>query len=86
MQPKIDPEIVLPALAALASAYLIVPVALISAAGARRPMVVRCPADDEPAVITRSSRHAALAVFGARDKVTSCDQHHRFPGCAQGCV
>ncbi len=83
-----NPWLVLPLLAAVAIAFVLVPVALAVWTEYRRPRRVDCPLAGEPATVLVDADRAALAALvGARPpSIKACSLWPRYLGCPQPCL
>jgi hypothetical protein len=83
-----NPWVVVPLLAAVAVAFVLLPVALAAWGHYRRPKQVDCPLAGRPATVLIGAPQAALAALvGAPPPlVRACSLWPRYLGCPQACL
>jgi hypothetical protein len=86
MEPRIDPELVMPAVAAIAMGMVIVPVAGMRYLEARKPLSVPCPQIGEDVVVRIDPKRAVLAlVKETQQRVIGCSRWPKYQDCDRGC-
>jgi hypothetical protein len=81
-----DPEVVIPAVLAIALVYVVAPCAVVAALAARRARTVTCPETAGPALVKLDPKRAVRAVFSnLGPRVVDCARWPERAGCERGC-
>jgi hypothetical protein len=79
-----DPEVVLPTVAALGLGYVVLPAMAIGMVTTRREVV--CPRDEEAALVRLERRRAVRSLFdGGSQHVIACSLWPERAGCDRAC-
>ena len=81
-----DPEVVLPTVAAIGLGFVVLPAIAITAIDARAPRSVACPADGAEARVRIDGRQALAHLFrGGPQRVCACSRWPAQAGCDRAC-
>lgn len=82
-----EPLIVIPAIIAIAIVFVVVPVAVTTYLGARKPLEITCPGVGARVMVQVDAKRATLAMFStARQRVTGCSLWPERAFCERDCV
>ena len=81
-----DPKIVIPEIAAMAAAFVFLPVVACAMSDARRPHGVECPENGQRVTVRLDPARTVLNLFaGSRQRVSACTRWPERAGCDRGC-